>query len=127
MQRYVKSPDPKTSVKVYGRSLRVSAKDSAIVCKAITGKTLEKGKQFLVQVQARKASLDGKFHDSATDQVHQLLVSAEANTEAKGLAADRMFIHASVHRGFTFHTPRRFKQRGRRRRVTNIQVILEQR
>ncbi len=127
MHKYVSNPDPKKSVRVYGRGTRVSAKESASICRAISGLPLPKGRKFLERLVEGVENLRGKHHTGAALEISGLLKSAEANTEFKGLAPERMVIHASAHKGFSFATPRRFKQRGKSRSVTNIQVILEQR
>lgn len=127
MQKYVLNPKPEKSVRVFGRGLRVSAKGSATVCKVLTGMALPQGKQFIENLLNRKTSIQGKYYSSVSEQLSVLLKSAEANTEFKGLSPERMFIHASAHKGFTFQTPRRFKHRGKRRKVTIIQLILQQR
>ena len=127
MHKYVLNPKPGKSVKVFGRALRVSTKSSVKVCSAITGKSLLKGKLFVENLVSQKHSLDGKYYTKSAKEIAGLLQSAEANAEFKGLDPTKMFIHASAHQGFTFMTPRRFKLRGRSRKVTHIQLILQQR
>lgn len=127
MEKYVANPKPEKSVKVFGRGLRISTKDSVIICKSIKGLSLPKGKTFLDDLIHQRVSIGGKYYTGAAQEVFSLLNSAESTTEFKGLAPERMFISASAHKGFRFQTPRRFKQRGRRRMVTHIQLILEQR
>jgi len=127
MQKYVLNPKPHKSVKVFGRGLRVSAKSSAIVCRAIAGLTLPKGKEFIEKLVNGKASINGKYYTNVAREIYSLLKLAEANTEFKGLDPSRMFIHASAHEGFTFQTPRRFKHRGMARKINHIQLILVQR
>jgi len=127
MHKYALKAKTVKSVKVYGRGLRVSAKDSSAICKEISGISLPKGKTLVEGLSSKKTSLGGKYYTNAANEISNLLKSAEASAEFKGLSPERMFIHASAHRGFTFMTPRRFKQRGKRRRVTHIQLVLEQR
>ena len=127
MHRYVMNPKPEKSVRVYGRALRISLKDSMVLCKAISGMTLPKGKQLLENLVTEKTSLGGKYYTSTAQTISGLLQSAETATEFKGLTPERMFIHASAHQGFSFQTPRRFKHRGKSRNVTHVQLILQQR
>ncbi|MBL7160372.1 MAG: hypothetical protein ISS93_00780 [Candidatus Aenigmarchaeota archaeon] len=127
MQKYVKNPKPEKSVRVFGRGLRISSKSSAIVCKVLTGKSLPKGQSLLEGLISRKQNLSGKYYTNVVEELSNLLKIAEANAEFKGLSPERMFIHASAHQGFTFQTPRRFKLRGRQRKISHIQLILEQR
>jgi len=125
--KYTLNPKPEKSVRVFGRGLRISTKYSTIVCRAITGMNLGKGKGFLEDLISQKRSLGGKYYTNISDALLGLLKSAEANAEFKGLDADRMIIHASAHKGFTFWRPRRLKMRRTKRKATNIQIVLEER
>ena len=124
---YCLKPKPEKSAKALGVNLRVSTKNSVIVCKAIRGKTLEKGKKLLEDLIDKKRSLNGKYYTNACKEILEVLKSAEANAEFKGLDLEKLIIHASAHKGFSFWTPRRFKLRRRRKKTTNIQIILIQR
>ena len=126
MLRYARSPKPEKSAKVYGRNLRISRKSSVIVCKALTGLSLEKGNKLLENLITQKQSLDGKYYTNVSKQLSKLIAQAENNAEFKGLDTSRLIIHASAHKGFTFWRPRRFKLRRRKRKMTNIQIVLEQ-
>lgn len=127
MYRYVLNPKPGKSVRVYGRGLNVSPKKSQVVCRAIKGMNLEKGKIFVEKLLQKKTDIDGKYYTNVAREMLSLLKSAEVNTEFKGLDPSRMFIHASAHEGMVYMTPRRFKLRGRARRLAHIQIILQQR
>ena len=125
--KYTLSPKQEKSVKVLGRGMRVSTKYSAVVCRAITGKSLEKGKALLEGLVTQKSSLNGKYYTSVSESLLDLLKSAEGNAEFRGLDAGRMIIHASSHKGFSFWRPRRLKMRRTKRKVTNIQIVLQER
>lgn len=127
MHKYAFNPDPKKSVKVYGRSLNVSAKTSGIVCRKITGMNLEKAKKLLENMVSQKHSLEGRYYTNTTREVLSLLKSAEANAEVKGLDTARLIVHASGHKGYRFMRPRRLKMRGTRKKITNVQVVLVER
>lgn len=127
MERYAFNPNPKKSVKVSGRGLRISTKSSVTVCRAITGMNLEKGKQLLSSMVGQTESLDGKHYTNISSTLLELLKSAQNNAEVKGLEPGKMVIHASAHRGFRFFRNRRFKMRRQKRKVTNIQIVLEAR
>lgn len=127
MRKYVRNPKPEKSVKVFGRGLRISNKNSVLVCKKISGMNLEKGKVFLERLVSKKESMDGKYYTNAAKEISQLLMQAEHNADFKGLDTSRIIIFASAHKGFTFWRPRRFKLRRRKRKVTHIQIVLEQR
>lgn len=127
MIRYAYNPKPEKSVKVYGRGLRISGKSSVTVCRAISGKNLDKGKSLLAGLLNQKQSLRGKYYTNVAKELDRLLSSAASNAEFKGLDPNKLFIHASAHKGFSFRRARRFKMRGERRKVTNIQMVLEER
>ncbi len=127
MLRYTMNPKQEKAVKVYGRGLRISKKNSVTVCKAITGLNLEKGKDLLERLIDQKQNLDGRYYTNIAKELSNLLKLAENNAEFKGLDTSRMLIHASAHKGFTFYRPRRFKMRRMKRKATNIQIILEER
>ena len=118
MIRYAYNPNPKRSVKVYGRGARISTKNSVVVCKALTGLNLDKGKKLLLNLLTQKESLDGKFYTNVVKELSGLLSSAESNAEFKGLDPNKLHIHVSAHKAFTYMRPRRFKMRGERRNCT---------
>lgn len=119
--------DPKKSVMVYGRGLRISRKSSVTVCHAIAGKPIGKGKGLLDRLAAKKESLRGKYYTNVVEQLSLLLDSAAKNAEFKGLDPDRLIIHASAHKGFTLYRPRNWKRRREKRKVTNIRLLLTER
>jgi large subunit ribosomal protein L22 len=127
MHKYAFNPDPKTSVKVYGRSLNVSHKTSQILCKKITGMNLEKAKTLLSNLVSQKHSLEGRYYTNTSKEMLSLLKSAESNAETKGLDTSRLQIHASSHQGFRFMRPRRLKMRGTMKKIANVQVVLMER
>jgi large subunit ribosomal protein L22 len=127
MLKYAFNSKPEKSAKAYGRGLRISTKNALVVCSAINGKPLEKGKSMLEDLISQRNSLGGKYYTKTSEGVMEILKSAESNAEFKGLDAGRVFIHASAHKGFGFWRPRAFKMRGQRRKVTNVQIVLEQR
>ena len=124
MNKYALNPDLRKSARVYGRSLRISTKSSKIVCKAITGKNLDKGRKLLEGMASQERDLEGKYYSNTTREILNLLKSAEANAEFKGLDLSRTIIHASAHQGFAFMRPRRLKMRRTKRKITNIQMVL---
>ncbi len=126
MTGYALNKNEKKSAKVLGRGLPVSTKDSVAICRKLSGMNLQKGKEFLLGVLSEKRSIGGKFHTKAAFEIMGLLNSADSNAEFKGLDAERMIISASAHEGYTFYRPRRFKARGRKKKVTHVQIVLEQ-
>jgi ribosomal protein L22 len=126
MANYTYNPDPKNSVKAYGRGLPVSTKTSTLLCRKISGMQLERGKQFLQRLIEQKESLGGKYYTGTAAEILGMLKSAENNVEFKGLDAARMIIKASAHNGFRYYRPRKFKMGRQLKKVTNLQVVLEQ-
>jgi large subunit ribosomal protein L22 len=124
---YTYNPDEKKSARCLGRGLAISPSSTAIVCKALTGKRLDKGKTLLEDLLSQKRSLSGKYYTKTTAEILGILKSAEANAEAKGLDPEKLHIHASAHHGFTFYRPRGWKRRREKRKSTNLQVVLEAR
>ena len=125
--KYALNPPADKSVKVYGRGLRISRKSSTVVCREISGKPLHKAKAVVQRLVSKEQDLDGKYYTNASTQILEMLRSAENNAESKGLEAARLIVNASAHQGFRFFRPRRFKNRRQRRKVTNIQLVLQER
>lgn len=125
--KFAFNPDKKKSARVYGRGTRVSTKSSVIVCRAVTGMRLEKGKAFLQDLLDQRRSLSGKYYTRTTKEILGLIRSAENNAESKGLDIENLHIHLTAHTGFTFYRPRGWKRRREQAKVTNLQVVLEAR
>lgn len=108
---------------------RVSLKHSRVICKALKGKRLEKGKAMLEDMSIGKVDLDGKYYTSASKKLLELLNAAEANAMQKGMDSTRLFIAAAKpNKGRGFIRPKsRAKLRGRHAKSTNIEIILEER
>jgi len=126
MTEYALNMNPKKSARAYGRALRISTKSSVVVCRAVSGKNLDKGKRLLQDLLDEKRSLEGKYYTNTSKGILDVVKSAESNAEFKGLDLSRLVIFASAHQGFTFMRPRRLKMRRTRRKMTNIQVVLQQ-
>jgi ribosomal protein L22 len=115
------------SAKIF--SSRISFKHAQEICKKISGKKLVAAKKFLQNLQDKKTSIDGKYFTSATRAVAQALESAEANAKQKNLSTERLFVKiAKADKGMTYFRPRsRFKLRGKKAKMTNLQIVLEER
>jgi len=124
---YSRKPNPKKSAIVYGRDLRVSPKSSVTLSRALSGKSLDKGKKMLMGLIVQTRSLNGKYYTKTAGEMMRLLGSAEHNAEFKGLDPGRLMIFASAHKGFGFWRPRNWKRRREKRKMTNIQIVLEER
>ena len=125
--RYAHNPKPEKSVKVYGRGIAVSTKYSVLVCRKITGMSLQKGKNILSGLAEERLDMDGKHYTTISKELLSMLNSAESNAEFKGLEPSRLMIHASAHKAFSYFRPRGMKRRREKRKMTNLQVVLEQR
>ncbi len=123
-QRY----DPLLHIRASGREVDVSAKAAREVCVFIKGKLLKDAKDFLENVQDKKAAVPfrrykkkgshhseisgfhtGAYPVKAAREVMNVLNNLEANAEFKGLDLDRLkIIHAAAHRGriIRAYTPR---------------------
>ena len=127
MEKYALNLNPQKSAKALGSGLKISAKNATVVCKAINGMPLQKGKKYLQDVLAEAKTINKRYYTKTTASVLELLNSAEKNSEFKGLDTERLFIHAAAQKGFRFYRPRRMKMRGQLRKVANVQIVLEQR
>jgi len=127
MLNYAFNPKKEKSARAYGRSLRISKKNSQVLCSQITGMNLSRGTRLLNDLINERRSLHGKYYTSTAKEIVALLGSAQANAEAKGLDPDKLSIHASAHQGFSFWRNRRFKVRRQKRKVCSVQVVLTQR
>jgi large subunit ribosomal protein L22 len=123
--KYSLNTDNKKSARAIGRGMRISTKSSVTVCRAVSGMRLERGKKLLQDLLDQKRSLSGKYYTNTTKGILDLIKSAEANAESKGIDPESLHIHAAANQGYTFYRPRRFKRRRERAKVTNLQVILE--
>ncbi len=124
--RYAYKPTAEHA-RALGRSLRISPKHALVICRALSGQQLAKGKSLLEAVISGRKTIDGKhYFTNASEAILELLNSAEKNAEFKGLDLNRLIIHACVQKGFTFWRPRRFKLRRQQRRIAHVQITLEQ-
>ncbi|NIP66548.1 50S ribosomal protein L22 [Candidatus Bathyarchaeota archaeon] len=141
--------DPEITAKASGRELRVSPKHAREVCKAIKNMGLERAKEYLNQVVEKKSPVPygrhkkkvghrhglrkpptGRYPTKAAEKILQILESAEANAEFKGLDTERLkIIHASAYPGMKIkkYKPRAF---GRMtpyfKTLSHVELILEQ-
>ncbi|UCC93886.1 MAG: 50S ribosomal protein L22 [Thermoplasmata archaeon] len=146
MVGYTVDIDPETSARAIGRELPISPKHSIVICRHIKGWPLERAKDFLADVIAKKAPVPdtrygssghrrgkvgpGRFPEKAARQILKVLEGAEANAEYKGLVVDDMYIaHSAASRGRAWEG--RFpRARGRAtpkiRETVNVEIILRE-
>jgi len=118
----------KTAVAKF-ENARISLKSSKIVCREIKGKKVERAKRMLADLVAGKHSLDGKYYTNTAKKILEVLINAESNAKVKAMDEDRLFINiAKADKGRTFIRPRsRSGRRGERAKMTNLEIILEER
>jgi large subunit ribosomal protein L22 len=120
--------NPEKTAKASGRELKISHKAAREVCKAIKGMMLNDAKQYLRDVTAKKKAIPytrynkklphrhgliktfaGRYPIKASQQILDVLESAQSNAENKGLDVDRLRImHAAAYQGIKLkrYTPR---------------------
>ncbi len=110
--------------KAFGVGLRVSQKAASIVCRTIKFKPLNRSRRLLEDLKAERRSLDGKYYTKAVAAILNLVNSAEKNAEFQKLDMDRLFVHASAHKGGMIRRRRRKGAFGNTMKNTHIEVLL---
>jgi len=141
--------DPEKTAKASGRELRVSPKSAREVCNTIKGMKLDQARNFLRQVILKKKPVPfrrhkkkvghrhglqkayaGRYPVKAAQKVLEVLESAEANAEYKGLDIERLrIIHASAYTGMKIkrYIPRAFgRATPRFKTLCHVELVLEQ-
>lgn len=141
--------DPEKTAKASGRELKVSHKAAREVCRAIKGMMLNEAKQYLRDVQTKHKAVpytrynkklphrhgltnafSGRYPIKASAQILNVLQSAEANAENKGLDVDRLrIIHAAAYQGIKL---KRYAPRAQGRAspkfdtTTHVEIVLDE-
>jgi len=110
--------------KAFGRNLKISSKNAAIICRVIRGKKLKVVKRLLNDLIDKKRSLGGKYYTNAAKEIKKLLESCEKNAEFLGLDTNSLFVHASATHGTIVRRRRRKAAFGSRMKMTNVEIIL---
>ena len=113
--------------KAYGSNVRVSRKSATIICDVIKKKPLIRGKRLLIDLQAKRRSLRGKYYSKTVDEILQLLESCEKNADNLNLDKGKLFIHASAHKGTIMKRRRRRSKFGSQLKTANIEIMLIER
>lgn len=113
--------------RAFGTSMRISQKSASVVCKAIKNKPLTRAKRLLEDLKAERRTLGGKYYSKAVKNMLLLLNSCEKNAEFKGLDVDRLFVHASAHKGANIRRRRRKGAFGSAMKNTNMEILLIER
>jgi large subunit ribosomal protein L22 len=146
MAGYTQQTDPDTTARAIGKELPISPKFSREICRMLRGKNVAVAITMLEEVEALKRPVPtlrfkmgvahkrgvgpGRFPQKAAKAIRQVLESARANAEYKGLDADNMRLRVvAAHLGRTIpgQMPR---ANGRstqwNQQTVNIEVILEE-
>ncbi|HIJ00912.1 MAG: large subunit ribosomal protein [Candidatus Methanomethylophilaceae archaeon] len=143
---YTVKADPEITAKAIGKELPISPKHSREICKMIRGMETPKAKEVLEGVIALKRPVPmgrfkkrvshkagvgpGRFPQKAAKAILQVIESAEANAEYKGLDPENMIIStvsASLGRTIPGHRPRAYGRATQwNQQTVNIEVILEE-
>jgi ribosomal protein L22 len=110
--------------KAYGTNLRISAKASTVLCRAIRRKPLKRARRLLGNLLEQRQSLEGKYYTKASRQILMLLESCEKNAESMGLDSERLMVYASASFGPNFRRRRRKAGFGSKMKMTNVEVLL---
>ncbi|MEM2272969.1 MAG: 50S ribosomal protein L22 [Candidatus Bathyarchaeia archaeon] len=139
--------DHATMARAGGRELRISPKAAREVCSAIRGMMLEEAKEFLRKVIAKKTAVlyrrykkklphrrglggAGRYPVKAASKILEVLESAEANAEYKGLDMEKLkVIHASAYPGVKIrrYRPRAFgRATPRFETLCHVEIVLQE-
>lgn len=125
--------------RVFGRSLNISTKQSVEICRTLRGMNSNKAIKLLLRVIAKEDAIRmhrynrdtahkrnigaGKYPIKAAKEIIQILESAEANAQNKGLSTkDLKIVHISAHKA-----SRQWHYGRKKRSVmkkTHIQVVV---
>ncbi len=141
--------NPDKTAKASGRELKVSHKAAREVCKTIKGMNLDKAKELLKDVIAKKKAIPytrftkklghkggtpkrfvGRYPIKTAERILRVVEAAQANAENKGLDVDRLrIIHAAAYQGIKL---KRYEQRAHGRAspkydtTTHIEIVLDE-
>ncbi len=121
-----------------GRSLPISTQQSVEICKALKKKKTSDAKKILTQAIEKKKPIrftryndniahkpgigPGKYPVSASKAILQVIKSAEANAQVKGLGTDLVIIHMNAHKAARpWHYGR---QRRTKMKRSHIEVVV---
>ncbi|MBS7654384.1 MAG: 50S ribosomal protein L22 [Candidatus Bathyarchaeia archaeon] len=139
--------DPSITAKASGRDLRISPKAAREVCAAIKGMMLDDAKEYLRQLIAKKKPVQfkrynkklphrrglqgaGRYPVKAARRILEVLESAEANADYKGLDLENLrVVHAAAYPGAKIrrYMPRAFgRATPRFEALCHVEIVLEQ-
>ncbi len=116
--------------RAFARNQPISLKNSVVVCSLIRNKPLKKAKKILQDLLDKKRSIDGKYYTKTVKVILEVLKAAEANARQKNMKEDKLFVKiAKADKGTTLYSypAKKAKFAARRRKSTNITIVLEER
>lgn len=135
------TPDNEHSARATGRSLPISTKACVEICRALRHKKTTAAKKLLEQVMEKKKAIPfrryasglshkkevgpGRFPFSSSREIFELIESAEANAQFKGLTTANLEItHIAAHQA---SRPFRFgRKRQRRAKRTTVEIVVSE-
>jgi len=141
--------NPNTTAKASGRELRISPKAAREICAAIKGMMLDEAKEYLRQVILKRRAVPfrrykkklphrrglqnamaGRYPVKAASKILEVLESAEANADYKGLNVEKLkIIHAAAYPGAKIrrYIPRAFgRATPKFETLCHVEIVLEQ-
>ncbi|HLD84082.1 MAG TPA: uL22 family ribosomal protein [archaeon] len=123
---YTFAPEEKHA-KAYGSNLRISPKTGHLICNMIKRKKFNVAKSMLEDMYAGKRSMKGKYYTKTVKEMLDLLASCEKNAQVLGLDMDKLFVHASSHKGTMLRRRRRKSGYGSIMKTANVEMMLIER
>ena len=88
---------------------------------------IELPKRLLQDLAAERRSLGSKHYTKTAKEMLHLLQSCEKNADNLNLDKDRLFVHASAHKGTIMRRRRRKAKYGSRMKTTHLEIMLIER
>jgi large subunit ribosomal protein L22 len=146
MPGYTQQTNPDTTARAIGKEMQVSPKDSREICRMLKGKNVAVAITMLEEIEALKRPVPlrrfnfgvahkrgvgpGRFPRKAAKAIRQVVESARANAEYKGLDAENMrvkVVTTNLGRTITGYMPRAYGRSSPwNQQTVNIEVILEE-
>jgi len=108
---------------------RVSLKDSVKIFKNIRNKPVKKAKALLNDLINQKRDIDGKYYTGTSKEILDLIEQVETNADSMELDTEKLFIkEATANQSFKFMLPKsRWSHRGKRAKICQLKITLEER
>lgn len=116
--------------RAFARNQPISLKNSVVVCSLIRNKPLSKAKKILEDLLEKKRSINGKYYTKTVKVMLEILKAAEANAKQKNMKEEKLFVKiAKADKGQTLYSfpSKKAKFARRKRKSTNITIVLEER